>query len=286
MEKTGMIVEGGGMRCAYSAGILDAFMDRGITFDYCIGVSAGSANTASFVAGQRGRNIRFYTTHCHDPEYFGVKCYLKYRDLFNLKYIYGTLTNTGGKDPLDYDALMASPMEYWIVSTDAVSGKPVYFSKKDIIRDNYCHVMASCSLPAACRPVEIDGHFYYDGGVSDSIPVQKALDDGCTKIVALLSKPHDYVRKPQNLKIFYKTLCRKYPETIKNLDNRHLVYKKQQEQLFALEAEGKAFVFTPDDIPGATTCCMKKEVEQQLYDMGLEHFENRKEEFARFMEEK
>ena len=283
MGKTGLIVEGGGMRCAYGAGVLDAFLDNSITFDYCIGVSAGSANAASYAAGQRGRNVRFYTQHMHDPNYFGVKSFLTKGELFGLHYIYGDLTNSDGKDPIDYDAIMANPAEFKIVATNARTGKPVYFDKTDMIRDDYRHIMASCSLPAACRPIEIDGEFYYDGGVSDSIPIQRALDDGCEKIVVLLSKHRSYVRKPQNMKIFYKTMCRKYPEVIKQLDMRHITYKKQQEQLFALEKEGKAFIFAPAENPRSTTYTMDEKIEQALYDEGYSDFDERKDDFLRFM---
>ena len=210
MSKIGLVLEGGGMKCAYTAGILDAMMDNGVTFDYCIGVSAGSANGVSFVAGQRGRNIRFYTEHINEKGYFGLSSFLKTGNLFGLQYIYGTLTNSGGADPLDFDAFMKSPMEYWLVATDAQTGKPTYFSKKDMHKDDYRHVMASCAIPAVCRPVEINGRFYYDGGVSDSIPVQKAMDDGCDKLVVILTKPHDFVKEPEKDRFIYKRLCRKY----------------------------------------------------------------------------
>ena len=91
-KKIGLVVEGGGMKCAYNAGILDAFLDEGITFDYCIGVSGGSGNLASYLAGQRGRNLRFFTEHIHSPKYFGLRSLLKTGDVFGLKYIYGELT--------------------------------------------------------------------------------------------------------------------------------------------------------------------------------------------------
>ena len=105
--KTGLVVEGGGMKCAYSAGILDRFLDEHITFDYCIGVSAGSANTASYLAGQRGRNRRFYVEHLMEPGYMGVKNLLRTGQFFGLQYIYATLTNSDGADPIDYPAIAA-----------------------------------------------------------------------------------------------------------------------------------------------------------------------------------
>ena len=130
MEKSGLIVEGGGMKCAYSAGILDAFLDDNVTFDYCMGVSAGAANTASYLAGQRGRNLRFYIEHVKDPRYISIKNLIKTGSLFGLQYIYGTLTNSTGTDPLDYDALAANPSEFHFPATNAATGKAEYFFQR------------------------------------------------------------------------------------------------------------------------------------------------------------
>lgn len=273
MGKTGLIVEGGGMKCAYSAGVLDAFLDNDISFDYCIGVSAGSANAASFVAGQRGRNRRFYTEHIKEPGYFGLKSFLKTGNLFGLQYIYGNLTNSDGADPIDFPAIMANPAEYWLVTTNAATGKPTYFSKEDMIQDDYRHIMASCAIPAACRPVEINGQYYYDGGISDAIPVQRALDAGCDKLVVILSKTRDFVKNPEKMRFLYSRLCRKYPKTIEALNNRHIMYRKCQKQLFELEKEGKAFIFALNNPPKVGTYTMDPKIEQQLYEMGLKDFE-------------
>lgn len=283
MSKTGLIVEGGGMKCAYSAGILDAFLDHNISFDYCIGVSAGSANAASFVAGQRDRNRRFYTDHIDEPGYFGLKTFLKTGNLFGLQYIYGDLTNSDGADPIDFPAIMANPAEYWLVATNAQTGKPEYFSKQDMKQDDYRHIMASCALPAACKPIEINGQYYYDGGVTDAIPVQKALNDGCDKIIAILSKPRGFVKTPEKMRFLYTRMCRKYPKTIEALNNRHIMYKACQDKLLELEKEGKAFIFAPSNPPKMSTYTMDRAVEQQLYDLGIADFKALHETFNRFL---
>ena len=135
-KKIGLVVEGGGMKCAYGAGILDRLLDEKAAFDYCIGVSAGAANAASFLAGQRERNLRFYTIHVKDPHYISVRNYLHDGQVFGLQYIYGTMSNAGGIDPLDYDAVMANPCEYEIVATDAKTGRARYFNKSDLRRDD------------------------------------------------------------------------------------------------------------------------------------------------------
>lgn len=264
MGKTGLVVEGGGMKCAYCAGVLDQFLEHGITFDYCIGVSAGAASVASYLAGQKGRNLRFYTEYIDDPWYFGVRSFLKNGDLFNLKYIYGDLTNSGGRDPLDLEALKKNPAEYEIVATCAETGEGVYFSKDDLIQDDYRHVMASCAIPAVCRPVEIDGKHYYDGGLADSIPMQRALDRGCDKLVVIASKSRKFVKTPEKFRMMYTLMCRKYPKAVKALNDRYLTYRRQQKLMFDLEKAGTAFLFTPETDRKINTFTMNREVNQHM----------------------
>ena len=282
-EKIRLVVEGGGMKCAYNAGILDVFLDHQITFDYCIGVSGGAGNVASFVAGQRGRNIRFFTEHIHSPQYFGVKSLLKTGNLFGLQYIYGDLTNTTGKDPLDFPAIMKNPAEYEVAATNAVTGEAEYFGKEDMKQDDYRPIMASSAIPAACRPVVINGVPYYDGGISDAIPVRRALEKGCDRIVVILSKQRDYVRKPQGMRFLYSTLCRKYPKIIEDIDRRHITYRENLQEVFDLEKKGKAFVFAPSEHVKVGTYSMDEKTERILYDLGVKDFAERQEELKDFL---
>ncbi len=283
MGKTGLVVEGGGMKCAYCAGVLDQFLEHGITFDYCIGVSAGAASVASYLAGQKGRNLRFYTEYIDDPWYFGVRSFLKNGDLFNLKYIYGDLTNSGGRDPLDLEALKKNPAEYEIVATCAETGEGVYFSKDDLIQDDYRHVMASCAIPAVCRPVEIDGKHYYDGGLADSIPMQRALDRGCDKLVVIASKSRKFVKTPEKFRMMYTLMCRKYPKAVKALNDRYLTYRRQQKLMFDLEKAGTAFLFTPETDRKINTFTMDREVNQHMYDLGVQDFRRKQQKLAAFL---
>ncbi|MCD8004330.1 MAG: patatin family protein [Oscillospiraceae bacterium] len=284
-EKTGLIVEGGGMKCAYSAGVLDGFLDGGISFGCCVGVSAGSANLASYLAGQRGRNLRFYTVHTEKGDFFGPKSFLKTGNLFGLQYIYGTLSNSGGEDPLDFQAVSDNPAQFQIVATNARTGTPVYFDKSDMRQDDYRPIMASSAIPAVCRPVEIGGSLYYDGGISNALPAGRALEMGCEKLVVILSKPGDYVKKPEGHRFWYSRLCRKYPETVKAIDRRHLMYREGQQILFDLEAQGKAFVFAPDNPPKMGTYSMNQQAERQLYDLGrLADFQARRQSLAAFLD--
>lgn len=283
MAKIGLVLEGGGMKCAYGAGVLDAFLDYDIHFDYCIGVSAGSANAASYLAGQRGRNLRFYTTHIHEPGYFGVHSLRKTGNLFGLEHIYGTLTNKGGSDELDYDALMANPTEYYIVATDAATGQPAYFTKVDLKPDDYRPIMASSAIPAVCRPITIGDKQYFDGGLSDAIPVKKALEDGCDKLVVILSKPRGYRRKPEKHRPVYAQTCRSYPNTVKAIDNRYYMYHKCQTMTYELERRGRAFLFAPSKPMKMSTYAMDAEANRQLYELGLQDVATAKDELMEFL---
>lgn len=282
-KKTGLIVEGGGMKCAYSAGILDAFMDQHITFDYCIGVSGGAGNAASFVAGQKGRNIRFYTKHTHSPKYFGIRSLLKTGNLFGLQYIYGDLTNSAGEDPLNFSAILKNPTEFEVVATNALTGEVRYFEKSDMKQDDYRAIMASCAIPVACRPVMINGIPYYDGGIIDAIPIRRAFEKGCDKVVVLLSKRRDYIRKPQEMRFLYSRVCRKYPRIISEIDNRHITYGKNQREVFDKEKSGKAFIFAPSEVLKVGTYSMNEKTERKLYALGIKDFKNQKEALKRFL---
>lgn len=268
MSRIGLVLEGGGMKCAYGAGVLDCFLEGDIDFDYCIGVSAGAANGAGFVAKQHGRSKRFYTEHPQNPDYFGVKAVINEGGLFGLEYIYSTLSNEGGEDPLDYDTFASNPCDYEAVVTDAATGEAVYLPKDSMRRNDYRPVMASSCLPALCKPIMFRGRYFYDGGVSDAIPCKRAFDMGCDKIVVVLSKPRDFVKEPEKHKPIYTRALKDYPKMAEALDKRHLMYRECQRQMFSYEAAGKAFIFAISRPARLSTYNMDAKVSEDLYDLG------------------
>ena len=155
--KTGVIDVGGGFRGIYAAGVLDYCLDQGITFDLGIGISAGSANLASFAAGQRGRNYRFYTEYGFRKQYASLENFIRRRSYIDMDYVYSTLSNHDGENPLDYPAIRDNPMEFMVVATDALTGEARYFGKEDMAQDNYDIFKASSSSPFFCPPYEIGG---------------------------------------------------------------------------------------------------------------------------------
>lgn len=271
------------MKCAYNAGILDAFLDEHIQFDYCIGASAGAGNLASYLAGQRERNLRFFTRHIHSSNYFGWKSLLKTGDLFGLKYIYGELTCSNGVDPLDFPAFMDNPTEYQAVVTNALTGQPEYFGREMLAQDDYRLIMASSAIPVACRPVTLQGVPYFDGGLSDAIPVRHALEQGCEKLVVILSKNRDYVRKPQGMRGLYRLACRKYPKIVDDIAQRHQRYNENFQDVFALEQQGVAFVFAPSQPIRVGTYTLDETAERELYDLGLHDFSAQRDKLMAFL---
>ena len=282
--KTGLVVEGGGMKCAYSAGILDRFLDEDIHFDYVIGVSAGASNSASYLAKQRGRNLRFYTDHITDKRYFGAYSFLTTGDIFGLDHIYSTLTNSDGADPIDLAEIKRDPAEYEIVVTNAVTGRPEFISKETIHQDEYEVFKATSCIPAVCRARHMNGNAYFDGGLSDPIPVDRAVKMGCKKMVVILSKPRDYVKEPQKMMAFVKLRCRKYPRIIKIVENRHKMYMKRFRKIFELEEQGRAFVFAPSEHLAGGTYKMDPDGNYKLYELGIADFDARREELRKFLE--
>ena len=267
--KYGVVDVGGGLRGIYAAGVLDYCMDAGITFDLGVGVSAGAANLASFIAGQRGRNIAFFMEYPFRKEYMSMKNMLRKREYLDLEYIYGTLSNSDGEDPFDVEAFQRNPMDYIAVSADARTGEAVYFPKASLQKDSYQVLMASSAIPFFCQPVMIDGVPHYDGALGDPVPVQKAFDLGCDRVVLLLTKPKYQLRKPDKDQITAARIRRRYPAAAKNLCLRARRYNAAVERAMELEREGKVLIVAPDDTCGVDTLTKNKTALGQLYEKGF-----------------
>ena len=241
--KIGLVLEGGGMRGLYTAGVLDTMMAENWQPHYVVGVSAGACHAASFVSGQRGRAYRTNMDYLGDSRYLSFRNYLKTGSLFGMKFIFETVPDH--LDPYDYEAMLASPIDYEIGVTDVDTGKGVFYSKEALYHD--CTLLsASSSIPVFSPIVEYQGHRFLDGGVAAPIPVERALEKGCDFIVAVLTRDRQYVKKPESFRHVYQRVFRKYPHMMQALDNRHKVYGKSRELLFQLEKEGKALVIAPE----------------------------------------
>lgn len=267
--KIGIVDVGGGYRGIFAAGVMDWLMQMGLWFDLGIGVSAGSANLASYCARQPQRNLKFYTEYGLRKEYAGIGDYLRKRSYIDLQYIYGTLTNSDGEYPIDYDMMMANPMETITVITNAHTGEPRYVSKQELIRDQYTPFMASSAIPGVCRPIRHEGVPCYDGALSDPVPVQKAFDLGCDKVVLVLTLPEDTVRTSEKDARLAKRIKKEFPSAAEALAGRAKKYNEGVALARRYAAEGKLLILAPDDTCGVHTLCRDAKAMKELYAKGF-----------------
>lgn len=268
--KTGVIDVGGGFRGIYAAGVLDSCLDRGITFDLGIGISAGSANMASFAAGQRGRNYRFYTDYSFRKQYASLGNFLRRRSYVDLDYVYSVLSNRGGEDPLDYPALRDNPMDLRVIALNAVTGQTEVFGREDLRQDCYDVFKASSALPWFCRPYVIRGVPYYDGGLGDPVPVERALDMGCDRVVLILTKPETERRTSRKDQRIASRIRREYPAAAERLCQRAELYNKEVDLAQKYAREGRVLIVAPDDTCGVDTLRRDPESLERLYQKGLQ----------------
>lgn len=268
--KTGVIDVGGGLRSSFGAGVFDWCLDNGIRFDYCVGVSAGAANVASYMAEQKERNLVFYTEYFDRWQYMGVKNLVKTGSYIGLDYIYSSLSDHDGDYPLDWKKIRYDDREMIVVATEADTGKPHYFHKYHMMQDEYDPIKASCCVPVVNRPYMIDGNPYYDGGMSDPIPYKIAFDDGCDRLVLILTRPEDFRRIPKNDKVIARLLEHHYPKAAEAMATRSEVYNKCLDECEKLAEEGKVCIVAPDSIGHMKTLTKDIAAIEALYHKGYE----------------
>lgn len=265
MFNNGLVLEGGGLRATFESGVTDALMEKGITFDYVIGVSAGSCNGVSFIAKNHHRMRDICVGYAHDKRYMGVNNILKNGEYLNTKWIFGDLSYK--MFPLDYDEYESSNTKFCVVATNAKTGKAEYFYPKDF-RKNCDIIHASCALPLVSKPVKIGKDMYYDGGLADSIPLKRAFDDGCRKCVVVLTQDRKFVKKPVTYDKAVKRVMRAYPMTAYALLNRYEMYNAQREFVFEQEKLGNALVICPRSPLDFHTLDSEPMKIQHIYNLG------------------
>lgn len=264
--KTGLVIEGGGVRGIYAAGVLDWLMDTGLSFDGIIGVSAGAIHGCSFLSGQRGRSIRYYRKYCGDPRFMSFRSFLKTGDLVGVDFCYRELPDK--LDVYDHDAFLKNQTPFFVTCTNVDTGKAEYLRITDM-RGQIDYLRASASLPYFSRIVEIDGKRYLDGGASDSIPVQAFTKMGYEKNLVILTQAASYRKSPE-LRFLPRLIYRKFPAFSAALQQRHIRYNQTLDQLQEMEKQGRVFIIRPHQPPQIGRMEKDPEKVQQLYDMGYQ----------------
>lgn len=263
----GLVLEGGGMRGAYTAGVLEAFMEENIDFKYVIGVSAGALTAMSFVSKQRKRNFKTLIEHAPKAEYSSVANLAKTGNLFNFDYILGDIM----LDilPFDFDAFHNSETQFLTNATNIETGRPVYFSKKDLLNDPKLDILrATSSLPFIAKIVEFGGMQLLDGGCCDPIPIEKSLSDGNEYNVIVLTQNSGYIKEKTGNRTALRAAYSEYPEFVEVMMNRHEIYNRQVRLCEELEQQGKAIIIRPINTPNVDTHEKNREKLAALHDTG------------------
>jgi predicted patatin/cPLA2 family phospholipase len=242
MLQAGLVLEGGGMRGVYTAGVLDFFLEQGIDFPFCYGVSAGSCHACSYFSRQKGRAFATNVDYLKDKRYCSAYSLLTTGDLFGAKMLYDTIPNE--LYPYDYEAFSANPAEFYAVLTNCRTGLPEYYRVRDM-RSDIIAVRASSSLPMLSRMVKIGTEDYLDGGIADPIPIARSIADGNRKNVVVLTQHRGYQKQPNSMLPLIRMRYRNYPNLIEAMATRHIRYNESTALVQAEEAEGRAFVIQP-----------------------------------------
>ena len=241
-NRTGLVLEGGGVRGIYTAGVLDVFMEEGLTFDGVIGVSAGAIHACSYLSGQKGRSIRYYRKYVSDPRFMSLRSWLKTGDVVGADFCYHELPDK--LDVYDHEGFLRNPTPYWVVCTDVETGEAEYVRLTDM-REQIEYLRASASLSYFSRVVEMDGRKFLDGGCADSIPAEAFRRMGYGRNVVVLTRDASYRKKPE-MTALARLVYRKYPAFVRTLERRHEMYNEQLAQIGQMEAEGSVFVIRPE----------------------------------------
>lgn len=239
-----VLFEGGTFRPVFSCGVMDALLDEDIMFPYCIGVSAGSADAASYISRQRGRNIEVLEKYRNDKRYMGKRNLLKERSMFGVQFAFRDIPNI--HVPFDMETFQKYDGQFIAVTTDAQTGHVQYFTQKDIDRD-FEVFHGTCALPGIIPPAVIRGREYFDGGLADPIPIDKVLSDGNEKVLVVLTRPKGYIKACRRSDILIaRSIEKKYPAIARALVNRYKKYNRSVKLCEELEKQGRAVLLRPE----------------------------------------
>ena len=264
-EKTGLVLEGGGMRGVFTCGVLDYLMDHKISFPYAIGVSAGACNGLSYMSHQRGRGKYSNIDLLAKYKYIGIRPLIKKRGLIDQQLLFHRFPDR--ILPYNYKAYAENPNRFEMVTTDCITGRACYWEEKFDEKLIIDIVKASSSLPYACPIIYVEGRPMLDGGIVDSIPLLRAYEQGYDKCVVVLTRNKGYRKSTKDVPVpsfFYK----KYPRLRVALRNRNKIYNEQLELVERLEEEGKIIVIRPEKpiVVGRMETSVKKLTD--LYEQG------------------
>lgn len=242
MYHAGLVLEGGGMKGVYTSGVLDFFLEKNLEFSHCYGVSAGACNLCSFLSKQHKRGFKSLAEYMDNKRYCGAYSLITDGNIFNSRFAYDLVPNY--LLPFDYETFKQYRGKAYAVATNIEEGKAEYLDMMDI-EDSMTAVQASASLPLVSRNIMYRGKLYLDGGIADSVPIQRSILDGNRKNVVVLTKEIGYRRKPSRHLELIKIKYFKYPKVYELMKERHIAYNETMDYLMRQVENGQAFVIQP-----------------------------------------
>ncbi len=279
--KKGLVLEGGAMRGMFTAGVTDVMMENNIEFDGAIGVSAGAAFGCNYKSRQIGRAIRYNMKYCNDERYCGFKTLIKTGDIYGVDFCYHEIPEK--LDIFDAETYKQNPMEFYVVCTDVITGKPVYHKCGREVSEDLLWMRASASMPLVSRIVDIDNGKYLDGGMSDSIPLRYFESIGYDRNVVVLTQPEGYIKQKNKFVPLMKITLRAYPEMIKTMANRHIMYNDTTNYIKEREVIGETLVIRPPEPLNIGAVEHNPEHLKRVYELGRKTVEMRIDEIKEFL---
>lgn len=248
-----LVLEGGGMRAAYTSGLISVLLEEGIDLGWVGGISAGSTLMSNYLSRDEWRTRQTFTDFADDPQFGGWRSFARGRGLFNAEYIYERSGLPGGSIPFDWDTYAAGDAEVCVSAFDATTGEQVRWGRDDMptMRDLFVRVRASSTMPVVMPPVTIDGHVHVDGalGPNGGIPLDAAQDAGFTRHLVVLTQEREYVKPPASRVRALRTYFRRLPSVADAIEARPGRYNAMRERVFDVESAGDAYVFAPERMP-------------------------------------
>lgn len=284
MSKTGLVLEGGGQRGIYTAGVLDVFMDNNITVDGVIGVSAGAVHGLSYVSGQRGRSLRYNLKYRNDKHYMSLYSLITTGDICGEQFCYHDIPEK--LDPLDYEAFLENPTRFYACCSNLETGEAEYLECRDMRDpDDVNKVRASASLPLVSNIVEVGGMKLLDGGISDSIPIFAFRRMGYRKNIVVLTRPAGYRKGPDRVLRLEAGRYREYPEFVRRCYMRHMYYNKTLDKLDELEKKGEVLIIRPSETIEISRLEKRQGMIKAMYDLGVYDAKEKMQEITEFLKE-
>ena len=281
--KKGLVLEGGAMRGLFTAGITDVLMENNIEFDGLIGVSAGAAFGCNYKSGQIGRSIRYNLKYCKDKRYSSFYSLIFTGNFYGADFCYHQIPDK--LDVFDRKAFLENPMEFHIVCTDILTGKPIYRKCENMDYETLEWMRASASLPLLSRIVKINGYKLLDGGITDSVPLKYFESIGYEKNIVILTQPLGYQKKPSRFTKMIKLTHSKYPALIKAMENRHIMYNDTLEYIRQQELAGKTLVLRPEKSLPINRTENEPHLLQEVYDIGRQTAKENLEKIIEFLKD-